>query len=147
MLRLVIHSLLCLIPDGPRFGMYQPVCSSWIWINRSTSKRSKAAPLGDESLFTVQQANQMVSRTILAMLVNLWYGGDILLEEWVGDLYRRFTREMRQEAEELREILGYEKPTRVPAFKAKDDYDAQNGYQRFYNEQGRLDLGDTWDDA
>ena len=28
------------------------------------------------------------------------------------DLYRRFTREKRAEAEELREILGYEKPTK-----------------------------------
>ena len=41
--------------------------------------------------------------------------------EWVGDLYRRFTREMRQEAEELREILGYEKPTR------KDPYGKVSG--------------------
>ena len=39
----------------------------------------------------------------------------------MSDLYRRFTKEKRQDAEELREMLGYEKPTR------KDPYGRVSG--------------------
>lgn len=39
-----------------------PVCSSWIWISRSSTGRSSANPLGDTSRICVQQGNLMVSR-------------------------------------------------------------------------------------
>ncbi len=41
------------------------VCSSWIFLNRGTSKRSKTAPLGDTTHRYVRSANRMVSRCML----------------------------------------------------------------------------------
>ena len=63
--------------------MAAPVCSSWVWINRATNKRSGdpiiayiassrekpvisaglVCPLGDTSNINVSQANKMVSRS------------------------------------------------------------------------------------
>ena len=40
-----------------------PVCSSWTWINRSTSGRSAAYPMGRPDRETVQAGNQMMART------------------------------------------------------------------------------------
>jgi len=39
-----------------------PVCSSWVWVNRHTSGRSKAIPTGNPAVPSVQQGNQMTSR-------------------------------------------------------------------------------------
>ncbi|CAL1138139.1 unnamed protein product [Cladocopium goreaui] len=39
-----------------------PVCSSWVWVSRHSTKRSKAAPLGDLSARSVQIGNLMVTR-------------------------------------------------------------------------------------
>eukprot|EP00971_Amphidinium_carterae_P043524 856384-Amphidinium_carterae.1 len=38
-----------------------PVCSSWVWINRATNKRSCSSPLGDVSVESVAKGNKMVS--------------------------------------------------------------------------------------
>jgi len=79
-----------------------PVCSSWTWMNRGTSKRSKERPLGDESLAYIQDANRMVSRCIMIAAICICLGHVFILEQpanslmehhpkfrWLLDLARR----------------------------------------------------------
>ncbi len=53
------------------------VCSTWVWVNRGTSKRSGWNPLGDQSLKQVAGANKMVSRMCLICRLlnarNVWW--------------------------------------------------------------------------
>ena len=58
-----------------------PVCSSWVWVNRGTSKRSREHPLGDTSLAYICQANQMVSRVIMICLVATARGHTFVIEQ------------------------------------------------------------------
>ena len=51
------------------FSSWGAVCSSWIWVVRSTSQRSKTNPLGDTSKEFVRIGNQMVARMALLLLV------------------------------------------------------------------------------
>ncbi|CAE7735215.1 unnamed protein product [Symbiodinium necroappetens] len=46
-----------------------PVCSTWVWVNRATSGRSRAYPLGDMTREQVRAANKMVARTCIYLLV------------------------------------------------------------------------------
>ncbi|CAE6945969.1 unnamed protein product [Symbiodinium microadriaticum] len=132
----MVHSILCLDPKGPRFLMAAPVCSSWVWINRATNKRSLVCPLGDTSNINVSQANKMVSRTMMCLVLVLWMNGNYILvarlggqhtintflgawkhwtakltsfysnQTWVGGLYRKLTPYRREEMNQRREELG-----------------------------------------
>ena len=51
---------------GVHFGI---VCSSWVYINRGTSLRTKTRPLGDSRESSVNMANEMVSRSCLLILL------------------------------------------------------------------------------
>lgn len=44
-------------------------CSSFVWINRYTNKRSDDNPLGDESLAYVRNANKLACRYCLVVCV------------------------------------------------------------------------------
>lgn len=46
-----------------------PVCSTWTWVNRYTSKRSDWRPLGCKNVPSVVEANIMVSRQILLLWI------------------------------------------------------------------------------
>ena len=50
-----------------RFGFanWGTVCSTWVWICRATTQRSRCCPLGNETKLAVKQANLMVSRMAL----------------------------------------------------------------------------------
>lgn len=37
-----------------------PPCSTWVWVNRATSKRSAMCPEGDESKPSVSESNQLL---------------------------------------------------------------------------------------
>eukprot|EP00959_Pyramimonas_sp_CCMP1952_P241257 5042155-Pyramimonas_sp.AAC.1 len=39
-----------------------PVCSTWVWISRGTTKRRPWQPLGDPTIENVANANTMISR-------------------------------------------------------------------------------------
>jgi hypothetical protein len=49
--------------------MLAPVCSSWIWLCRSYSKRSRDFPMGDTSREWVRAANCMVTRVCLILYI------------------------------------------------------------------------------
>lgn len=60
---------------------FAPVCSSWVWINRSSSGRSVADPLGDQSQPYVVQANVMVARVIYLALLGMCLGLHVIIEQ------------------------------------------------------------------
>ena len=68
------------LEDGA-FTMHAPVCSSWVWINRSVSLRTISFPLGDRSNASVEAGNIMVSRLVLLVLVLLSRGCWVVIEQ------------------------------------------------------------------
>ena len=42
-----------------------PVCSSWVWLNRGTSRRAVWSPLGDSRVESVRAGNMMVVNVVL----------------------------------------------------------------------------------
>ena len=66
-LRALVY-VLCLEDDGLLWCA--PPCSSWIWIGRSTTGRSRDLPLGNERGKTAE-ANCLVARVVLVILVGL----------------------------------------------------------------------------
>ena len=62
----MIALMLCLqIVEGGGF-LAAPVCSTWIWLNRGTSRRSRGLPLGVTCVQPVAEANEQVSNLTLA---------------------------------------------------------------------------------
>ena len=49
--------------------MLAPVCSSWVWVCRSSSGRRKNNPMGNLALPWVREANQQVSRVCIILRV------------------------------------------------------------------------------
>ena len=62
-------------------GHWGTVCSSFIWICRSVTKRSKESPLGDGSVKSVRDGNCMVVRMVLTLFIILARGALWLLEQ------------------------------------------------------------------
>jgi hypothetical protein len=56
-------------------------CSSFVWINRGTSRRSRANPLGDVSVASVSTSNTIVSRFALLVLLGVSRGATWLVEQ------------------------------------------------------------------
>jgi hypothetical protein len=63
-----------------------PVCSTWVWICQGTAGRTKVFPLGNEKHACVREANIMVSRTVLLLLVLAARGTFWVLEQPKGSL-------------------------------------------------------------
>jgi hypothetical protein len=72
--------------------MMAPVCSSFVWINRYTSKRSLLNPLGDQRKLYVAQANCMASRVVLMALIALAKGVLLFIEQPRGSLLEAHPR-------------------------------------------------------
>ena len=51
------------------FTWWATVCSTWVWMCRNTTARSRKRPLGDVSLKCVRDANTMVSRMVALVLL------------------------------------------------------------------------------
>ena len=63
------HILAALRVQSPSSAMLGPVCSTWVWMNRATSKRSFAKPLGRQSLPSVKEGNMLVARTVALLFI------------------------------------------------------------------------------
>ena len=61
-------------------------CSSWVFLNRHTSKRSREAPLGDEGQPSVCRANLLVTRWTLLVLLAVSRGCLWLAEQPMSSL-------------------------------------------------------------
>ena len=64
------------------------VCSSYVYINRATSGRSRHAPLGNTHLEYVASSNVMGSRTVLLMFLFAAIGAFCILEQPKGSSKR-----------------------------------------------------------
>ena len=63
--------LLCLLlrmPVGAILWM-APVCSSFVWISASVTRRSRAFPCGRRGVLSVEVGNLLLTRTILAIML------------------------------------------------------------------------------
>ena len=66
-----------------------PVCSTWVYMNRGTSKRTAANPHGDAGVSQVQQANCMVARVCLLCYLAAARGIAFILEQPAGSLLEK----------------------------------------------------------
>ena len=73
-------------------SMLAPVCSSWVWMNRSTSGRSLSNIMGNLARDYVRSANQQVSRAILVCLLLTAKGTFWILEQPKGSLMEHHGR-------------------------------------------------------
>eukprot|EP00435_Cladocopium_sp_Y103_P026133 s332_g6.t1 len=46
-----------------------PPCSTWVWVNRATSKRSRDSPAGDASVPSVASSNLITCRLVLVLML------------------------------------------------------------------------------
>lgn len=58
-----------------------PPCSSFVWMNSGTSRRSKVMPLGDQSQRSVRKANGIASRLALLVTVLHAAGAAFVMEQ------------------------------------------------------------------
>ena len=81
------NAILLALQSAPgSFCMLAPVCSTWVFLNRGTSRRCRARPLGDTRVVSVRQANIMVSRVCLLLYIFISKGVWWLLEQPVSSL-------------------------------------------------------------
>lgn len=79
-----LYACMNIAPGGLAFiGI---VCSSWIAINRGTSGRSQADPLGRVQYPSVARANLMLSRVCLLLTVIMHNRGHLVIENPVSSL-------------------------------------------------------------
>ena len=69
--RLMSNTLTCMAP----------LCSSWVWINRGTSLRCPAVPLGDIHNQGVQIGNEMVAKPLALLSKDC-----VVIARWLGML-------------------------------------------------------------
>ncbi|CAE7214405.1 unnamed protein product, partial [Symbiodinium sp. CCMP2456] len=62
------------------------VCSTWVPVNKGTSKRCYLCPHGDESVVSVRKANKMMARSTILMYLVIAAGGHYVLENPQGSL-------------------------------------------------------------
>lgn len=78
-------------PGG--FALLAPVCSTWVWICRHSVKRSYFNPLGDSGMACVRDANIMVSRCVILVLLLASRGVMVVLEQPSSSLMQYPARE------------------------------------------------------
>ena len=78
-------SLACQVRAGG-FALLAPVCSTWVWICRHSVKRSYFKPLGDSQMRCVREANIMVARCVILVLLLSARGVMVVLEQPVSSL-------------------------------------------------------------
>ena len=71
------NSLLCALRvQSPGQAVLAPVCSSWVWVNRHTSKRSSARPLGHTQVWGKHHMRNTLAgislRMVSCRLANRW---------------------------------------------------------------------------
>ena len=71
------------------FVHFAPPCSSFVWVSRNSTKRSRANPVGDESIVGVRMANLIVARVIVLCLLAMKRGIHFMLEQPASSLMRK----------------------------------------------------------
>jgi len=63
-----------------------PLCSSWVWIGRSGTRRSKSRPHGDARVKRVRDGNKIVDRCVVLSLIAHFRGLNVVVENPKGSL-------------------------------------------------------------
>lgn len=85
-----VHLMCCVKPGGS--CLLAPVCSSWVFMNRGSSGRTFAQPLGNESSELVCAANKMISRVVLILAIGWVLGLLLIWEQPKGSLMQEHPR-------------------------------------------------------
>lgn len=102
--RTCVRQILKMSP--PALLWLAPVCSSWIFLSRASTKRSPACPEGDASLTVVRHGNIMLSRVVLLVRLAQGLGHRWCVEQPTSSLMNRMPR--------LQEVFAqYEVPVAV----------------------------------
>ena len=67
-----------------------PVCSSWVWVSRSSSRRSATRPEGDTKISWVSQGNLQVKLTVTVLLVAFMRGAYVYVEQPCSSIMELF---------------------------------------------------------
>ena len=67
-----------------------PVCSSWVWVSRSSSRRSATRPEGDTKISWVSQGNLQVKLTVTVLLVAFLRGAYVYVEQPCSSIMELF---------------------------------------------------------
>ncbi|CAK9085109.1 unnamed protein product [Durusdinium trenchii] len=82
-----VHAVYTVLRLSPGSSLtLAPVCSTWVWMSRGSTKRSKALPLGDDSAPSVALGNTMVARCALLLFLAAARGIWFVLEQPRGSL-------------------------------------------------------------
>lgn len=84
----ILRMVLQLRPKGLLMG--GPPCGSWIWVNRSTSRRSRTRIFGSSARSYVKEANAITCRWILLAMVAICRGCEVLTEQPSSSLMLEF---------------------------------------------------------
>lgn len=84
----ILTKVLKLKPKGLLAG--GPPCGSWIWINRSTSKRSRNRIFGDCARDYVKAANAITTRFVILAFIAIARGCELLVEQPAGSIMRDY---------------------------------------------------------
>ena len=74
------------------FSSFACVCSSWIFLSRGSTGRSAVNPTGNAELPSVRNANTMVSRTVLLILLGVARFTGWMIEQPRGSLLGKHDR-------------------------------------------------------
>ncbi|CAK8998358.1 unnamed protein product [Durusdinium trenchii] len=94
-----------------------PVCSTWVWVSRGSTKRSRALPLGNTGAPSVRLGNLMVGRCALLLLLAAARGVWWVLEQPKGSLLEYHPAMQRV----LRRIRVWRKYVRMADYAAASD--------------------------
>eukprot|EP00959_Pyramimonas_sp_CCMP1952_P029723 623763-Pyramimonas_sp.AAC.1 len=78
-------SLCCRLKPGGQC-VSAPVCSTWVWLSRGSTGRTKRRPLGNQLLKCVRDGNCMVSRLCLLMFIMYAKGVFFIIEQPANSL-------------------------------------------------------------
>eukprot|EP00959_Pyramimonas_sp_CCMP1952_P166247 3474636-Pyramimonas_sp.AAC.1 len=91
-----------------------PPCSSWVWIGRWQTGRSRENPIGNEDADFVHKANKSTSRVVLLLVLALAVRNCIFMAEQpsssIFELHPRFKQLARALGEQLHKLQMWMQP-------------------------------------
>lgn len=98
-----LRALTYVLHLGPQGLLWAaPPCSTWVWIGRSQTGRTRRDPLGDKSKTFVDKANQQVSRVVLLILVAMLLHNAV----WIAEQPASSIMELHRRVDGLSSMLG-----------------------------------------
>ena len=84
---MAIEMAMAIVPNG--MAWFGVPCSTFVWISRGHTKRSRATPLGDELRSDVRNANRIVRRVLVILNILVRRSVFFIIEQPAGSLLWR----------------------------------------------------------